>query len=61
MKGSIKDNQGIKVIWSVFAITLAIFLMWLLQSMTWLFPMDVIRILGYLTVVFGVIAALIMW
>lgn len=61
MKGSLGNNSGIKVIWSIAAIILTILLIYLLNSISFMFTSQAIQLLQYLAIVAGIISIMIMW
>lgn len=58
---SLRQNRGIAVVWSVCSIILGMLFIYLLGSMTWLFPENAIFVLRWLVVSFIVISILAMW
>jgi hypothetical protein len=58
---SLRQNRGIAVIWSICAIILGMLFIYLLGSMTWLFPENAIFVLRWLVISFIVVATLAMW
>jgi len=58
---SLKSNRGIAVVWSVCAIILGMLFIYLLGSMTWMFPENAIFVLRWLVLSFIVISILAMW
>jgi hypothetical protein len=58
---SIKNNQGIKVIWSISAMILTILFIYLLNSISYMFTSQVVQLLQYLAILAGIISIMIMW
>jgi len=57
----LQENSGMKAIWSLAAIVVAIFLIWILGSMSYLFPANTIPLLQYLLITFAIASILIIW
>jgi hypothetical protein len=57
----LRDNTGMKAIWSVSAIILTILFALYLQSISFMFSPMAVQVLQYLVLVFGFVSVLIMW
>jgi hypothetical protein len=61
MKGSLKHSAGMKAIWGMGMIIIAILSFFYLGSVSYMFDAQTIILLQYLITVFGFMSILVMW
>jgi hypothetical protein len=58
---SLLSNEGGKAMFAVVAIVVSIIIFFLVSSLTWMFPIEIIKLLQYLTGALVIMSLLVIW